>query len=276
MFLSQAVVSAAPIAVSGGQSPTGSSAFSLDFGAFGGVASARITQTQFALEVDAAQGQARFAAYHQLVEPLTLPGGFSTGNIQVEVVAGSSAGTFDDLTGEFNTSEEYAIHFDGDLSAFGLTSPVILPSTSAGRVLVRAVEGGSVLMDWRGTSELPNPFDPNSTIAFAYTCSVDAVFAASSETLVQLALIPNVINLGLARGVENRLLRPLESASDAIDAGRDRPAARSLNNFADRVEAQRGSSLSDEEADGLISDAQGAIDLLGSALRDAPDKGRSR
>ncbi|MEK7994435.1 MAG: PA14 domain-containing protein, partial [Planctomycetota bacterium] len=181
------------------QAPTPASSFSLsfDFGAFVETSSARISQTDFALEIDADLGTAQFTTYQQSVDPLILPGGFNTGNIRVEVVPGSSRGDFDKLTGEFNTSELYAVHFDGDLSMFHLTSPVVLPSTSAGTVTLTALTGGSVIMAWAGTSQLPNPFDLSTFIPFRYTCAVQAAFAPEPVTLLELALIPNVINLDL-------------------------------------------------------------------------------
>src|SRR3990172_10280026 len=173
-ILSGSRAAADPVALVATQAPTPASSFSLDFGAFGGVSSAQISQTDFELEIDADLGTAQFTQYQQSVAPLVLPGGFSTGNIRVEVVPGSSAGTLNVLTGEFTTEELYAVHFDGDLSAFHLTSPVVLPSTSAGTVRLSALTGGDVLMAWTGTSRLPNPFDPATYIPFTYACSVTA------------------------------------------------------------------------------------------------------
>jgi hypothetical protein len=255
-----------PISLFGEQSPVRTSSFSLDFGALGGVSSARIAQTQFALEIDADQGLARFENYNQQVEPLTLPGGFNTGNIRVEVVPGSSNGTFNDLTGEFETSELYAVHFDGDLSAFQLTSPVILPSTSAGVVTVQALEGGNVNLEWSGVSELLNPFDPSSFIQFTYTCSVDASFSPEPTTLVRLALVPDVINLELSAGLESSLLSKLDVALQNVLTGNNRAAANNLTAFVRQIQAQRGDKLDEDAADLLISDAQGAIFMLRSGV----------
>jgi len=275
--------SAAPVALLAGQVQTPASSFSLDFGAYGGVSSALISQTDFALEIDADLGTARFAQYQQSIAPLVLPGGFSTGNIRVEVVAGSSAGTLDVLTGEFTTSEQYAIHFDGDLSAFNLTSPVVLPSTSSGTVTLTALTGGNVIMAWTGSSVLPNPFDLTNYIPFSYTCSVTAAFAPEPVTLLQLAMIPQVVNLGLPAGIESSFLTKLYTALDSVDAGRNRSAASTLNAFVNQIEAQRGRKVSDADADGLVSDAEATIALLrahvsaGSqqAIEIAPGKVRS-
>jgi len=260
--LSGSRASADPIALLAGQVPSPASSFSLDFGAFGGVSSALISQTDFALEVDADLGTAQFTQYQQSVAPLVLPGGFSTGNIRVEVVPGSSTGTLDVLSGEFTTSEQYAIHFDGDLGVFGLTSPVVLPSTSSGTVTLTAQTGGSVIMAWTGTSQLPNPFDLTTYIPFSYTCSVTAAFAPEPVTLLQLAMIPQIVNLGFPAGIESSLLTKLDTALDSVLAGRNRSAASTLNAFVNQIEAQRGRKVSDADADGLISDAEATIALL--------------
>ncbi len=257
---------AEPISLLGEQSPAQESSFTLDFGVFGGRTSARIAQTQFALEIDADLGAARFEDYVQRVEPLTLPGGFNTGNIRVEIVPGSSDGNFNDLTGEFETDELYAIHFDGDLRAFNLTSPVILPSSSAGRVTVAAVNGGAVNLAWTGISELVNPFDPSSVIQFSYTCAVEAAFDPDPTSLVRLALMPDVLNLAAPAWLESQLMGKLTSALHYIETGGYRWAVRALETFVARVEAQRGAQLSDEVADMLTSDAEGAILLLTSEI----------
>ncbi len=261
-ILSGGLAGADPIALVAAQATNPASSFSLDFGAFGGVASARISQTDFALEIDAELGTAQFAQYEQTVAPLILPGGFSTGNIRVEVVPGSSAGTLDVLTGEFTTDELYAVHFDGDLSTFNLTSPVVLPSTSAGTVRLSALSGGDILMAWAGTSQLRNPYDPSTPITFSYTCAVTAEFAPEPVTLLELALIPNTFNLELPRGLESNLLINLERTLNFTSAGRDRLAALSLGSFIHKVESQRGRVISNDDADALVSDAEGAIFLL--------------
>jgi len=273
---------AEPVALMATQAPSPVSSFSLDFGAFGGVASAQISQTDFALEIDADLGTARFAQYEQTIAPLILPGGFSTGNIRVEVVPGSSAGTLDVLTGEFTTEELYAVHFDGDLSAFNLTSPVVLPSNSAGSVRLSALSGGDVLMAWVGTSQLLNPFDPSTLISFNYTCAVSGAFAPEPMTLLELALIPNVFNLDLPRGQETKLMIKLERALNYVIEGQDRLAATTLGSFIRNVESQRDRVIPDADADVLVTDAEGAVLLLQGVLNTEAQKypdissGRSR
>ncbi len=263
-MLSGGRAAAAPVAVVAQQTPALPSSFSLDFGFFGGVSSAQISQTDFELEIDADLGTAEFRQYDQFVAPLTLPGGISTGNLRVEVVAGSSSGEFDSLTGEFTTEELYAIHFDGDLSAYGLTSPVFLPGESSGVVSLSALAGGDIVMAWDGTSQLPNPFDPLSTIPFSYTCHVRAAFAPEPVALVQLAMLPNVLNLNLPEGLEAMLLSTLDKALSSMVDGQNTKAASTLTRFIQRIQNQGNGIIPAADADSLISDAEGAIDLLGS------------
>lgn len=161
--------------------PAADNSFTLDFGEAGGVASANITTTTFTLRIDEAAHQARFASYSQRVEPLILPGGFSTGNIYVEIVPGSSSGTYDPATQDFSTSEQYAIYFDGDLSLFGLTSPVVLPSASNGTVDLFTDHSGAIALQWHGVGQLQNPQDPQNPIVFTYTCSVNTQFQLNAE-----------------------------------------------------------------------------------------------
>jgi len=267
-MLSGGRAAADPVALVATQAPNPASSFTLDFdfGAFVETVSAQITRTDFELEIDADLGTAQFAQYKQYVDPLILPGGFSTGNIRVEVVPGSSSGTLNVLTGEFTTEELYAVYFDGDLSAFQLTSPVVLPSASAGTVKLSALLGGDVLMAWAGTSQLPNPFVPSTFISFKYTCEVTAAFAPEPVTLLQLAMIPHVVNLDLPVGIENSLLSTLDAALISVDAGRNRSAANTLNAFVKQIEAQRGRKVSGGDADGLVSDAKAAIMLLRAGI----------
>jgi len=171
---------AATISLPNLQDRNNTSAFVLDFGQFGGVSSANISASYIRLDLDPAAGTARFATYVQFVEPLTLPDGSSTGNITV-VIERPSAGTFDRATGTFAIpDDEYAIYFDGDLSAFGITSPFRLPSPSGGEVDFATVSTGSTRMEWRGDAALPSPFQPGQVIPFSYACSVRGTFALQS------------------------------------------------------------------------------------------------
>ncbi len=253
---------ARPIAVVNQENPNEVSSFTLDFGEAGGIASSLIARTDYELEVDPDAATARFASYYQEVEPLLLPGGFSTGNIIIEVVDESSAGFFDVMTGEFTTSEMYAIYFDGDLSAFGLESPVLLPSASSGTVQLNGIDGGSISMAWDGASTLRNPFDPSTEIGFTYTCSVNTVFAAEPTMILRLALVPEVISLDLNRGIENGLVAKLNRSSFLIDSGHERAAIATLGAFIHSVQVQSGRRIDVEDADLLADSAEEVISLL--------------
>jgi len=267
-MLSDGRAVADPVALVATQAPNPVSSFTLefDFGAFVETVSARISQTDFELEIDAELGTAQFAQYKQHIDPLILPGGFSTGNIRVEVVPGTSAGMLNVLTGEFTTEESYAVYFDGDLSAFHLTSPVVLPSNSAGTVKLSALSGGEVLMAWAGTSQLLNPFDPSAAISFKYTCEVTADFAPEPVTLLELALIPKVVNLIIPLRLETNLLNILDKALNFINANRELKAAITLGHFISVVESQRGRSISVADADALVSDAEATVVLLRASV----------
>lgn len=167
-----------PVSLIASQSVSPPSSFILDFGVFGGISSANITTTEFELEIDPAAGTARFVDYQQQVDPLILPdgsaNGVSTGDITVEIIE-SLGGTFDRATGTFVTDDVYAVHFTGDLSAFGIQSPFILPSTSTGTVSYTSLAGGTTDMEWIGEGLLAG-------IPFSYACAVNGSFTATIST----------------------------------------------------------------------------------------------
>ncbi len=253
---------AEPTTLIAGNDPTLPSSFSLDFGGEGGVASARIAVTDIQFEIDADQGTARFVDYYQEVEPLALPGGFSTGNMTIEIIGESAIGWYNELTGEFNTEDTYAIHFEGDLSAFGLESPVLLQSTSAGIVTLDPGSDGQVSMDWFGEGILSDPFNPQQWLEFTYTCSVAAAFAPEPVVLVRLALVPDVLNLELPRGMERRLTAKLDATVNHLDNGREWSAIRTLNAFTNSVAAMSGKHVADVDAEELIGSADAVVNLI--------------
>jgi hypothetical protein len=253
---------AAPQSVITSEDPAQPGAFSLNFGELGGVASSNITSTNYELSVDPVGGTARFVSYRQQVEPLILPGGFSTGDITVEVVEGSSTGSFDPITGQFTTSELYAVHFTGDLSAFGLTSPVLLPSSSDGALTLDAVAGGEVKMNWNGRGELANPFDPLTPLSFTYICEVNTVFAPTAANVVGLALTPDVISLQLPEGIERSLVIKLDTSLAMIERGAEGSAVRTLRAFIQQVAVLSGRTIPEADADSLIVGATETINLL--------------
>ncbi len=263
-LLSGSAALAGPTILIAGNDPAVPSSFTLDFGEAGGIASARIATTDIALEVDPDRGTARFAEYFQEVEPLLLPGGISTGNLTIEIVQGSSVGSYDQLTGEFVTEDRYAIHFEGDLSAFGLESPLILESTSSGVVTLHAELGSRIAMDWSGDGILVNPLDPTSLLEFSYTCRVSAAFDAEPASLLRLALVPQVINLELPLGMERNLTAKLLGTVDNLSRGHERAAVGTLGAFVHSVNAASGRRIAEVEADDLID----AADAIAAMLRE--------
>ncbi len=242
--------------------PFSPGSFTLTFDDFGFETSSGITSTQFTLRVDKLKRTARFVEYLQHVEPLILPGGFSTGDITVEIVEGSSTGTYDPLTRTFTTSEQYAIHFTGDLSGFGLTSPVILPSSSGGAISIDPVQGGGVTMDWDGRGELVNPFDPPNTLKFAYRCQVNTVYPAAPDNLLAVGLSSDVMQLQLSQPIEQVLMFPLNYSLLQVQHGKKVLAVLGLRRFEHRVNLLRGWAIAEADADALISSAEEIISLL--------------
>jgi len=272
MVLIPSAASAAPITLLAEQSQAEQpSSFTLNFEGFGQPESAQISQTQFDLELDPDTGAARFTHYTQQIDAITLPGGISTGNLTVELLSVTSAGSFDDLSGQFETSEMYRISFDGDLTPYGLSSPVDLPSASLGTIALSAAEGGRVTLLWDGVHILNSPFGP---ISLRYTCDLAAAFAPDALSLVRLSLIPQVTNLELPGRLENDLLTRLDAALDYINADRNGAAVAELQGFIRQVERRRDQDLTDAEADALVADARAAIAKLGGAVGPTIDTAR--
>lgn len=242
--------------------PFVASFFTLDFGELGGIASGHIVLTDIELEINVTNASARFSRYYQEVEPLILPGGFSTGDIVIEVLEGSSHGSYDQRTGRFDTQEEYLIHFAGDLSPFGLESPVILPSASTGFVTFDSGAEGHVNLDWAGNGELQNPFPPGGTIEFEYTCTVNTTFAPEPTNLLRLGLVPEVFNLGTNPGIERGLVTRLINSAARLDADQLRSAVRQLDAFILTVDALAGRRIDAASADSLINLTDDAIALI--------------
>ena len=231
--------------------PANPSAFTLDFGAGLGRTTAGITRTTYQIAVDQTNGTARFVSYNQEIDPLILPGGFSTGNLIVQVVPGSSSGSFNAATGEFNTSEIYAIFFEGDLSAFQLESPVLLPSNSNGTINFGRARNGNIQLDWFGGSELINPFDPTSFIQFTYVCNVNTVFGPERADAEVAGLFAAVADLGLNPKDADGYNQLLQSASDGLVRNNRTAALSALSTFVQTVKSDRGTLLTEQEADTL-------------------------
>lgn len=156
------------------------SSFTLDFGVFGGESVGQISRTDLVmkLQFEAVPGTSQFLAYEQDVASLTLPGGIETGAIRVEIVQSNNVSfDFDPMTrsGEFTTDDIYAVHFEGDLSPFGIVSPFVLPSMSTGTLIFDdgSDTTGRIEMQWEGEGLIGQP--PNA-IPFFYTCLVHTLF----------------------------------------------------------------------------------------------------
>lgn len=144
--------------------------FTLNFPDLGLTTSSKVVATRFDLEIDEETGTARFTDYIQLVEPLLLPLGISTGPIQIRIV--SSQGTYNTATRVFETNDEYEITFANDLSFFGFDSPVVIPSISRGTVDTDggAANARSVGMTWEGSGEMENSDNPSQPFKYSYVC----------------------------------------------------------------------------------------------------------
>ena len=93
----------------------------------------------------------------------------------------------------------------------------------------------------------------------------DEVTVGADAPLEQL--IATVMSLNLQQGIENGLDAKLVAALHALDDisnNNDDAAINMLVAFIQNVEAQRGHSLTDPQADQLVTEAQAVIDLLSS------------
>ena len=68
--------------------------------------------------------------------------------------------------------------------------------------------------------------------------------------------------MNLTSGLNESLTSTLENAIEKIEEGQNHTASNKLEAFINKVEAQRGKKLTDEEADALIEAAQAIIDNL--------------
>ena len=104
-------------------------------------------------------------------------------------------------------------------------------------------------------------FDNGFNLGSAYVFGPDLIMEAIED------LIATVVSLNLQQGIENALdakLGAVIQALDDVNQNNDVSAINMLNALIQNVEAQRGISLTDAQADQLIADAQATIDLLSS------------
>ncbi len=249
-------VQAAPILVSATEDIAQPGFFSLDFGAGVGRSSGQITSTDYALEIDPEAGTSRLVGYYQEVESLDLFG-VPTGEITVEVVPGSSTGTYNKETREFTTTELYRVSFTADLSAFGLFSPVELPSTSIGTVDISTERGAShVNLQWAGSSDII----PDQE--FTYTCQVNTAFTSSIPQILDIGLKSAVLELNLAQSFEDQLIGPLDMTSLRLRQRNLSSAARNLAVFIERVEGFSGGVIPVFAANAVLDDANYVLNRI--------------
>jgi len=235
--------------------------FTLDFAENLGHTTANISTTNLTIALDGQAGTAAMRDYYQEINPLTLPGGVSTGGITIEVLDGSSSGTYDPTTGAFNTTETYVIHFEGDLSAFGLQSPVMLPSASAGVVTSFGQRFGEINLNWTGRGQLANPFQPGQFITFTYACTVSTLYA---PRLGEADRIGDAVDGEAAAALERGLSNAFDEAMMRLADGDRRGAALALRQAAQWVRAARGTFVSEDEANALLGDINELMrELLG-------------
>lgn len=188
--------------VSAVHDPNSQSSFTLNFADLGFQTSSTVINTDFQLVIDETAGTARFVQYDQTVEPLILPGptpeGISTGDMSIRIVPGSSSGTYNPLTETFTTNEEYEISFTGDLAAFGLISPVVLPSTTVGQFKGGTAAAREIQMNWSGVGQLANPASPSNPLNFNYVCQVNTVTTQPDAISALLALLQSLCGVGFA------------------------------------------------------------------------------
>jgi len=244
----------APLRVQALQDQRVESSFALDFGpGGGGVASARISDTAFELEIDGLNQTARFVNYNQNIAAILLPGGLDTGAIHVEVVPNSSSGTYNRTTGEFTTSELYSIEFEGNLEAFGLVSPVVLPSQSVGIVDMEAGTIGRVTMNWAGTTNVP--FD------ISYICTLFASFASTPASFVEVDMMQLLLNADMSEALRDTLKSYLELTIGYFNAANNRAAADCLRSFIYRLRL-RAAGVDPADALALVEAANTAIGMV--------------
>lgn len=211
--------------------------FTLDFGPGIPHAVANISSTDYVLNINSTLGTARFVSYHQEIEPLILPGGISTGDITVDVVPGTSVGTFNHNTGEFNTTETYRIHFTGNLAPLGLVSPVDLPGDSAGTITFLPGRTGDIHSEWIGSTLIGAP---GFQFPVNYACTVNTHFEPSLAQADLLDLVAAVSLAPVGPRVGNVLTGLLTNALDAQDAGDLAAASAAVTSFVRTVKSARG------------------------------------
>ena len=133
----------------------------------------------------------------------------------------------------------------------------------AGRVVVSQI-GHSVYQCYVDPQQIPEPGE--SPVLREEQLFVNCLFWAGTDIQIELcaALIIQVKELGLPKGIENSLVSKLENAIDSIQKGQTNAAVNKLEGFINEVEAQRGKKIPDSAADELISATWDIIAMFAS------------
>ena len=107
---------------------------------------------------------------------------------------------------------------------------------------------------------------PGRRVNGADIMGVECIFTFGAPVLIE-ELVAAVILLNLNEGIQNSLDAKLDTALQALDdmnQNNDVAAFNALQAFINAVNAQRGNSISVEDADVLVAGAQAIIDQLGT------------
>lgn len=94
---------------------------------------------------------------------------------------------------------------------------------------------------------------------------VDFTLEANSPPeagLFLIVLVEIVSSSSMPRGIQNSLLKKLESAQAALDRGNMQATRGKLKAFVNAVRAQRGKTLPEEQADVLLQLAESVLSIL--------------
>ena len=173
------------------------------------------------------------------------------------------------------TDASNEITFDEPVSAvsffYASTPDVTLSAFDAAGTLVATVTGLSTGFDvWEllGVAVAEDIITRITVTGAAYQTGIDDITACRSVTSAAdliTALIDNVIALDLRNGISTSLDAKLDAVMGALDdvnANNDVAAVNGLGAFINAVEAQRGTQISENDADSLIAAAQAIIDIL--------------
>jgi hypothetical protein len=239
---------------------------------------AEIAHTDFDIEVDAALGTVIFRNYFQTIDSLNLFG-VETGEIVVTIVEALGGQLYAD--GTFDTLDTFEVRYFTDLRALGLPiddpdhpelgGAIELTSPSTGRLDVEPTFG-TAQITWTGSDSLLG-------FAFAYECSMNAVFAATAPSYISLELSPLLDNTPMPDNLRALLGGILNEALTAFHGDNNYIYVRLLTRFIHQVQ-RAGSAIAPPDALALINGARTAIALVQHPLllpqRGEPSKATKR